>query len=107
MNKTILFLILLLIHLLYDFHWQGDFIAMNKGKKIFLLFVHCLTWSLFIWLAGYFLMGFQPWKLIFLFLTHLASDYWKSHQPKTDKNFYQIYIDQSIHLLSLIVVTLF
>ena len=102
-TTSILFLIVLLIHLLYDFHWQGDFIATNKGKRIFILVVHCLTWGLFIWLAGYFLADWHVWKLAFLFVTHFASDYWKSHQPQTERNFYFIYIDQTVHLASIIV----
>ena len=100
----ILFMLVLLIHLLYDFHWQGDFIANNKGKRIFILIVHCLTWALFIWLAGYFFAGWHLWKLAFLFVTHLVTDYWKSHQPKTEEYFYLIYIDQAIHLASIIFV---
>jgi hypothetical protein len=71
---------------------------------MFILVVHCLTWALFIWLAGYFFVGFAWWKLPFLFLTHMASDYWKSHQPKTPENFYQIYIDQAIHFVTLVIV---
>lgn len=102
----ILFALVLLAHLLYDFHWQGQFIADNKGKRIFLLFIHCLTWALIVWLIGYFLGGWHWWKLVFLFVTHFGSDYWKSHQPRKDELFYQIYIDQSIHLLSLIIVCL-
>lgn len=106
MNKIIIFLIILLIHLLYDFHWQGEFIAINKGKYLFILIIHCFTWALFIWLAGYLLISFAWWKLAFLFITHFVSDYWKSHQLKTDENFYQIYIDQSIHLTTLILVVI-
>ena len=106
-DMVILFLVVLLIHLLYDFHWQGDFIATNKGKHIFILIVHCLTWALFIWLAGYFLAGWSAWKLAFLFVTHFTSDYWKSHQPKTEDLFYLIYIDQAIHLASIITVVFF
>ena len=101
-----LFAVIILAHLLYDFHWQGDFIAMNKGKYIFILFVHCITWALFIWLIGYFMAGWLVWKLAFLFATHFICDYWKSHQPKTDKNFYLLYIDQAVHLLTLIVVVI-
>ena len=104
MTNFMLFLLILLAHLLYDFHWQGSFIADNKGKRIFLLFVHCLTWAIMIWLIGYFVAGWGTWKLIFLFVTHFVCDYWKSHQPRTDENFYLIYIDQAIHLITLIIV---
>jgi hypothetical protein len=106
MDNLILFAIVLLEHLLYDFHWQGNFIAENKGKHIFILFVHCLTWSLLIWLTGYFIAGWNLWLLTFMFITHFMSDYWKSHQPKTEELFYQIYVDQFIHLLSIIFVVI-
>ena len=49
MPREYLFLALLLAHLLYDFHWQGPFIAKNKGKHDFLLAVHCMTWALLLW----------------------------------------------------------
>ena len=42
----ILFSALLLAHLLYDFHWQGDFVANMKGERWFILVVHALTWTL-------------------------------------------------------------
>jgi hypothetical protein len=41
-----LYSVLFLAHLLYDFHWQGPFIAEMKGKSWFLLLVHAVTWAL-------------------------------------------------------------
>ena len=94
----------ILAHLLYDFHWQGEFISQNKGKRLFLLFIHALTWSLLVWCAFSINLKVGLFEFAFLFVTHFLSDYWKSHQPKTDENFYQIYIDQTIHFASILIV---
>lgn len=95
---------MLLAHLLYDFHWQGSFIADNKGKRIFLLFIHALTWTMFVSLPLFYFNDFAIWKILFLFGTHFVCDYWKSHQPRTEENFYLIYIDQLVHLASILLV---
>ena len=90
----------LLAHLLYDFHWQGPFIADNKGKYPFLLVVHALTWTMLLgavlWACG----ALSWWQLPFLFVTHAVTDNWKARQPKTPDRFWLIYIDQFIHLFT-------
>ncbi len=97
--------LMILAHLLYDFHWQGAFIADNKGKRIFLLFIHALTWTMFVSLPlFYFEMPLPIWKPLFLFVTHFFVDMWKAKQPKDDAHFYLIYIDQAIHLLTILAV---
>lgn len=97
--------LMILAHLLYDFHWQGSFIADNKGKRLFLLFIHALTWAMFVGLPLiYFKDNYFALKIVFLFGTHFFIDYWKSHQPRTEENFYLIYIDQALHLLSILIV---
>ncbi len=100
------FCALLLGHLLYDFHWQGPFIADNKGKRPFLLVVHALTWTLLLVAVLWWFGVLSWWHPVFLFLSHCATDYWKSHQPRTPDAFWYIYIDQSIHLLTLVIVAL-
>ena len=95
---------MLLAHLLYDFHWQGQFRADNKGKRIFLLFIHALTWAMIVSVPLIVLQGLIIWKPIFLFITHFFIDMWKSRQPRTDDNFYLIYIDQFAHLITILSV---
>jgi hypothetical protein len=101
-----LFSLLVLAHLLYDFHWQGPFIAEMKGKSWFILGVHALTWALLLcavlWARG----SLVPWHLPFLFITHFGTDAWKSRQPKTPETWNLIYVDQGIHLLTLVAVAL-
>ncbi len=99
-----LFAALLLAHLLYDFHWQGAFIAQEKSRYVFLLCIHVLTWTLLLAFVLVFFGAFAPWKAVVLFVSHLASDRWKSRLPKTPEWFWAIYIDQAIHLVSLIIV---
>jgi len=95
---------MILAHLLYDFHWQGEFISNNKGKKIFLLFVHALTWSMFV---GIPFMLCKNWiAFLFLFVSHFFTDMWKSKQEKNDENFYKIYIDQGIHFVTIFIAWL-
>ena len=101
------FCAVLLTHLLYDFHWQGPFIAENKGRYDFLLGVHALTDALFAGAALWFLGSVAWWHIPFLFVTHFFCDRWKCQQPKTPELFYLIYIDQGFHLATLIVVSIF
>lgn len=96
--------LMLLAHLLYDFHWQGAFIADNKGKKLFLLFIHAITWTMLVALPLIYFNDFAVWKFSLLFFSHFFCDMWKSKQPRTDENFKLIYIDQAIHLVSILVV---
>lgn len=95
---------MLLAHLLYDFHWQGPFIADNKGKRLFLLFVHAITWTMFVYLPLYYFGQPAIWKFVFLFATHFFCDMWKSKQARTEENFKLIYIDQAIHFISILAV---
>lgn len=98
---------LLLAHLLYDFHWQGPFIAENKGKRWFLLAVHALTWAL--------LLGAVEWgfgkphllaRVLFLFIAHYIADRWKAKQPRDDAHWNLIYVDQATHLATIILLVL-
>jgi hypothetical protein len=102
----ILFGGILLAHLLYDFHWQGPFIADNKGQRPFLLIVHALTWALLIGAVLWAFGALLWWHVPFLFATHAVVDYWKARQPRTPDTFYLIYIDQCLHLVTMVVVVL-
>ncbi len=100
----IIFLALLLAHLLYDFHWQGPFIAEMKAKNAFLLWVHALTWAL---LLGAVLWAFGAlawWHVPFLGATHYTVDYWKAHQHKLDPLGPALWIDQAAHVVTMILV---
>jgi hypothetical protein len=97
---------MLLAHFLYDFHWQGPFIAENKGRRIFLLFVHAITWTMLVSLPMFYFGNFSIVAFLFLFITHFFIDKWKAKQPKTDDKFYLVYIDQGFHFITIIIAYL-
>jgi len=97
-------LLLILAHLLYDFHWQGSFIAENKGKYVFILAVHALTWACLLSAVLMFYGRLLPWHLVFLAMTHFVCDGWKCQMPKDDKHFWALYVDQAIHFATIAVV---
>jgi hypothetical protein len=97
---------LLLLHLLYDFHWQGLWIAEGKGLHPLLLLVHTGTRGLLmapvLFLAG----GNLQWGLPFLVGTHLVVDLWKARGlwEGVDPMGWPLWVDQGLHTLTLIAV---
>ena len=55
-----------MLHLLYDFHWQGDFIGTWKKKYKFILAIHALTYGLVVAIP-FFLVG-ELDIILFMFL---------------------------------------
>lgn len=53
---------LLFVHLIGDFFLQSDWMALNKSKSLFALWLHCAVYSL----------CFIPWGLDFYLLTFAA-----------------------------------
>jgi len=102
-NWKLLYL-LLLAHLLYDLHWQGPFIAEFKGKYDFILFIHALTWTMLLGLPLWALSAFTWWKFGFLLVTHLFIDRWKARKPKDRAHWNLIYVDQALHLVTMLIV---
>lgn len=99
----ILFGALLLVHLLYDFHWQGEFIGVGKSKYDFLLHVHCLTWTLCMSGVLVYFGVFVLWKFFFLWITHTVIDYWKCRKvDKTNNLTSDLWIDQALHFITII-----
>jgi len=94
---------LLLAHLLYDFHWQGAFIAEMKGKSWFLLGVHSLTWALL--LGGVLLHISEPqwWIIPFLAVSHFGIDAWKARYTKLPTLGCALWIDQVLHLVTMFI----
>ena len=103
-EKLYLFGAMLLLHLLYDFHWQGPFIAEYKGKYDFILAVHALTWAMLLCVPWYF-AGALTWGVFaWLFVTHALIDRWKARKPRTPETWPLIYVDQALHLVTMIFV---
>ena len=100
-------LALLLAHLLYDFHWQGSFISNMKGKSWFLLGIHALTWALVLWFTLALFGNATSGDLVWLFVTHFAIDAWKARYNKRFAPLgAALWIDQGLHICSLLVVVL-
>ena len=101
------FVLLLLAHLLYDFHWQGEFIAQNKGKYALIMGVHVVTWTLIIVVVLWVTIGrLTWWQPIFLFVTHWITDSWKASLPREIGMGWPLWVDQGIHLSTLVIVWL-
>lgn len=98
------FAIVLLVHLMYDFHWQGNFIGEWKSKSWFVLFIHCLTYALSIGVVMHFLGILQWWTISTLLLSHYIIDDWKCKLPPEKLNVQALYVDQAWHLLFLIFI---
>jgi hypothetical protein len=71
------FLVLVACHLIGDYVLQSDYIATNKGKNWYELFVHCFLYCI----PFYFVFGFC-WQLYVVFIAHLIVDPLKARWNK-------------------------
>lgn len=101
------FAFILFIHFLYDFHIQGDFVAYKKTESFGILLVHSFTWAIFIALTLNIFGVYSTWKFVFLFLTHTIMDTVKVALTVTTNYYRMLYIDQAVHIATLIVVFIF
>ena len=100
--------VLLTAHLLGDFVLQNDFLAKNKGNNIFIMCIHCYLWSIAIF-VGFIILNLNIGLLtfLFLFITHFIIDQWKcSIEDKSKALTFDLYVDQSLHGLIIILVFL-
>ena len=102
------FFILIGLHFLADFSLQNDFQAKLKGSNKYIMLSHCVVWTFCI-MAGLKYLGiYSYWKLLFLYFGHFYIDAWKC--KRTDKSkalTTDLYIDQFLHFIQLIIVYLF
>ena len=91
--------IALLVHLLYDFHWQGEYVRIGKEKSVGLLFVHALTWGMLMTSVLYLFGIYAVWKIAFLIATHFVID-WITVQ----KRLIPRWLDQALHLVTIALV---
>lgn len=95
---------MIIAHCLADMCWQSSFISHNKNRKFVLMFFHalCVTGMISIPLYVFNVLTFAT--ILFLLISHIMVDVWKSNQPKDDDHFWCIYVDQTLHLLCMILV---
>lgn len=96
--------VLIMLHLLYDFHWQGPFIGEQKRKSFFFLFIHALTYGLTLYVGALFVSPIGAYSLLMLVGTHFAIDLIKVSLDKGAPGGLPMYLDQLAHLVVLVVV---
>lgn len=98
---------MILIHLLYDFHWQGQFIGTYKKDFRFILFIHSLTYAMILYVPLLFLWHFDIIVFTTLYISHYFIDAWKCSYDNDVKNFWTIYIDQFLHFIILCLIWIY
>jgi hypothetical protein len=84
------FLILLSCHFIGDFPFQGDFLALNKGKSWEILLYHCLVYAATFVLFAKVTVAFA----VFLVFSHFLIDAMKARYGLIK----YIWVDQIFHL---------
>ena len=84
---------LLFSHLLGDYFLQSNYIAQNKGKDWYILFVHCT-----LYIVPFYLFFGYSWHLIVVFVLHVIFDVLKARYNATN-----IFVDQVIHYITLMI----
>ena len=82
--------------------WQSD----NKGRLWYAMFSHCMIWTGAICITLQFLGIFVLWKALFLLIGHYLIDSWRVKRMKTEETTKDLYLDQSLHILQIIIVYL-
>ncbi len=101
-------LLIYFLNLVGDYPLQGEFLANIKGKSDYLLFVHCVIWTGTICIGLYLLGIFALWKVVFLLVGHFIIDRWKARKINKEKSLTRdLYIDQILHLIQILMVTIF
>jgi Protein of unknown function (DUF3307) len=93
--------LVLLAHLWYDFHVQGDYISRGKITNNLLLSVHATTWALTVSAPLYLVGTLTAQQFFFLLGTHWAMDWYKGHKLQGKE--WGLAFDQVVHLLTLAV----
>lgn len=98
-----LILQLLFAHCLGDYLFQTNYLASNKGKDNYLLFVHSVLYTLAVYLVFGTTISYLGYWLILL--THIPIDYVKARgiTPKKYGDNKALIIDQIIHYIVLII----
>ncbi|PFD89210.1 hypothetical protein CN306_18740 [Bacillus thuringiensis] len=106
------FLVLLFAHLLADYPLQGDFLANMKGKNHIILATHAGIWTGTVLIAAHFLgYNITYIDVTWMFIVHAVADYMKAKPVgfyrKLDSLKSGLLIDQSIHVLQIIVFLIY
>jgi len=104
-----IFFILYVVNLILDYPLQGDFLAMNKSKNNYVLFVHCMIWAGGLSIILMHFGIFMWWKYVMLLVGHILIDAWKSrgyYKKLNISDWNSLYIDQGLHVVQLLLCLL-
>ena len=100
-----MFLQILFAHCLGDYLFQSNYIATNKGKDNYLLFVHGVLYTLAVYIVfGTLMSSLAYWVIL---ISHIVADYIKARgiTPKKYGDEGALVIDQILHYLILLLAT--
>ena len=124
-----LFLVMFGFHCLADYPLQGEFLAVNKSKNLFVLLCHCATYAIVVTLGFLFLdykssFVLDNWLVVYivLFASHILIDITKCNVRKQIQKDYPdlnvegtkghkidvrtYYIDQAAHMVIILILLL-
>lgn len=78
---------IIMAHAIGDYLFQSDYLAANKGKDWYILFIHCILYIV----PFAFFFGLD-WRILLLAGTHFVIDALKARYEKID-----IWADQILH----------
>lgn len=101
-----IFVILYLANLILDYPLQGSFLAQEKARSNYFLFVHCAIWALGITIVLMWLGLFAWWKLGMLLAGHYVVDLLKCRRYFKVwglNDMHALYLDQALHVVQIII----
>lgn len=85
---------IIISHCVGDYLFQTDYLALNKGKNWYLLFIHCVLYCV----PFYYFWGYD-YRLFILFATHFIIDTLKARYNKVN-----LVTDQVLHYIVAFIV---
>lgn len=97
---------LIFAHSIGDMALQHYYIGHNKFYRPMVMIAHCFIWTGCIAVALQYLGILYIWKIIFLFIGHLISDYIASYNMRVRKVNFNVCntYDQVWHFIQLVIV---
>ena len=105
--RMIIFLVI--AHCVGDYLFQSSYLALNKGKDKYLLFVHSILYAFGVILTAYiFTIEITILQILALFITHMIIDYSRTNNTVVEilGEKRVLVVDQIVHYLILFLVFL-
>lgn len=104
-----LIVFLIIAHCVGDYLFQSTYLAVNKGKDKYLLFVHSVLYAFGVILTAYiFTIEISVLQILALFITHMIIDYSRTNNTVVEilGEKRVLIVDQIVHYLILFLVFL-